>query len=638
MQLTMDNRVFVALSSAMLLALASCSSDPDYSGYGTGTGTGSISTTGTFSAGMLSGQTVVGDADLTSFDVALNTASLSESETVPTSDTDEHYEDFIENWTTSFNTITIAYNGSTATVSNNVDGVTISQDGAHVTAIVNKKNVNFVLSGTSSDGSLKVYSEKKFGIKLNGVTLTNPSGSAINIQKGSDGGKRCYLQVADGTTNTLKDGTTYTMKDDEDQKGVIFSEGKILISGKGSLEINAVGKSGIASDDYVYIRPNTNISITASKTDGIKTNDAIYIAGGVVNISCTYAAGKGLNTDGLVQVSGGRTTIITSGGAEYDSSSADISSSACVNSDSVVNVSGGELLLKSTGTAGKGIKADQTLNVTGGTIKVITTGKMYTASNRDTSSPKGIRVGDKSTSTGQINISGGDICVRCTGGEGSEGIESKNAISISGGTVQSYCYDDAINAAKNITISGGNVYGYATNNDGIDSNGTLTISGGVVFASGTTQPEEGLDCDQNTFTITGGVIVGLGGTSSTPTTNYCKQVSVLTSTSLSQGALVSVCNASGECLFAFKCPRTYSSATMLLSSPGMTQGSTITLCSAGTLTGGSNFQGLITGGTLSDYSTLSTVSLSSMVNGSTSGMGGGNQSGGMGGQMGGFGR
>ena len=36
------------------------------------------------------------------------------------------------------------------------------------------------------------------------------------------------------------------------------------------------------------------------------------------------------------------------------------------------------------------------------------------------------------------------------------------------------------------------------------------ISGGMVVACGTTSPEEGIDCDQNTFTITGGTVTANG--------------------------------------------------------------------------------------------------------------------------------
>ena len=84
-----------------------------------------------------------------------------------------------------------------------------------------------------------------------------------------------------------------------------------------------------------------------------------------------------------------------------------------------------------------------------------------------------------------------------------------------------------MNASKSIVINGGNIYCYSSGNDGVDSNGTLTITGGTIVSIGTTSPEEGFDCDQNTFKITGGTILGIGGGTSTPTSSVCTQRTVI---------------------------------------------------------------------------------------------------------------
>ena len=86
-------------------------------------------------------------------------------------------------------------------------------------------------------------------------------------------------------------------------------------------------------------------------------------------------------------------------------------------------------------------------------------------------------------------------------------------ITVTGGTVASYAGDDAINvgissennkgntyAGKGkVAIKGGTVYACSTSNDAIDANGTISISGGVVVACGDLPPEDGFDCDQNSF-------------------------------------------------------------------------------------------------------------------------------------------
>ena len=568
--------------------------------------------------------------DLTSFDISIDKTALEETETVPTSG--DEAEDYLEN-NTFTDEIGIAFNGSSATVSGSVDGVTVTVDGADVVVNSSVKNVCYTVSGTTTDGFLKIYSDKKFELKLNGVSITNPDGAAINIQSK----KRGYIVLVDGTENTLTDGTKYSdATDDEDMKACFFSEGKMLFSGKGTLNVYGNCKAGIRSDDYILFRPGNNVYVKATAGNAIKANDALYIKGGVLNVEVSAAASKGLSSDGLVQIDGGRTTAITTGTGAYDSDEQDVSGCAGVKADSIFVMNGGALYCKSTGAGGKGISTDQTLTVTGGTIKVITTGKQYTYGSLDTSA-KGIK------SDEAMYLQGGTIMVRCTGGEGSEGIESKSTMDISGGTVMAYCYDDAINSSKAMTISGGQVFAMGTNNDGIDSNATLTISGGVVIASGTTVPEGGFDCDENTFAVTGGTLIGIGGTTSTPTTSATSQpVIVFGGSSISAGQYLTLASADGTNILAFNVPRDYSTQgyTFVVSAPGMSKGSTYTITSGAAVESTTNFCGYCAGATVSGGTQLASLTLSSMVTSYnySGGQGGGNQPGGGGNQPGGGGR
>ena len=575
-------------------------------------------------------------SDLTSMDISIDESALSEEETIPTDESAEDYEDYIEN-NEFTNNVTIAFNGTSASYSGDVDGVTITVSGADVIVNSEAKKVKYTVTGTTTDGFLKIYSEKKFALALDGVDITNPDGAAINIQSS----KRGYIILSDGTTNTLTDGTSYSdATDDEDMKATLFSEGKLLFSGSGALKVYANCKAGIRSDDYVFFRPGNNVYVKATAGNAIKANDAIYIKGGVINVETSAAASKGLSSDGLVQIDGGRTTAITTGTGALDDDGTDVSGCACVKADSIFVMNGGALCCKSTGAGGKGINADQTLTVNGGTIKVVTTGAQYVYQRLDTSA-KGIKSG------GAMYLNGGNIMVRCTGGEGSEGIESKSTLDITGGNIMSYCYDDAINSSKALTISGGNIFAMGTNNDGIDSNSTLTISGGLVIASGTTTPEAGFDCDENTFTITGGTLIGIGGTTSYPTQSVTTQpVVILGGSSISSGDYITLTDNDGNNIFSFSSPRSYSQQgyTLVVSSPKLSQGSSYTLSTGATVSGGSSFCGYTTDATVNGGSTLASLTLSSIIttynysggNGGGNGNGGG-QPGGGGGQPGGNG-
>lgn len=253
---------------------------------------------------------------------------------------------------------------------------TIEKDGGHVTVMAHTK-CNYVLKGASADGSFKLYTDKKCIVTLSGVDITNPSGAAINIQKGIDGGKRTFLVIAKGTRNFLCDGETYSKKlypgtqEEEDEKGTVFSEGKICVSGSGYLSVSAKGKNAIACDDYLYLHVGPQITVTPSAGyDGIKAKDGLYIAGGVLNISCSGNAAKGLNTEGVMEVSGGRTTVISTS-IPLENADNTVSEPYCVKCDSTFSMTGGALILSASKQGGNGIYVKDKLSFSDGTIKMV---------------------------------------------------------------------------------------------------------------------------------------------------------------------------------------------------------------------------------------------------------------------------
>ena len=551
--------------------------------------------------GGFGGQTS-GTDDLEEFDVTIDTSALSEHETIPAED-----EDYVENsdFTTS---ISITYDNTTAIVSGSVEGVEVTVDGADVTVNSSVKGIEYVLTGTSSDGCFKVYSDKKFKLTLDGLTLTNNDGAAINIQSK----KRIFVELADGTTNNLTDGSKYNKVEDEDMKATLFSEGQLIFSGKGTLNVTGKGKHGIASDDYVRFRPGNVININASAGNGVKANDAIIIEGGVLNVEVSDTASKGLSSDGYVEVNGGRTTVITTGDGEYEEDENDTSACAGIKSDSIFTMNGGELWLKSTGSGGKGISSDQDIVINDGTLRIITTGKRFTYSSSLHSSAKGIK------SDTDLTINGGDIRVKTTGGEGSEGIEAKGVMTINGGIVEVSAYDDALNSASHMYLNGGNIYAYSTNNDGIDSNGNLYVKGGVILAIGSSQPECGIDANEEegySVEISGGTLLSMGGGTSYPNARS-SQASISFNGSIENGNYLSI-NTEGKSLMAYEVTRTYGGgATFLISSPDLKNGTSYTISSGGTFTGGSYWHGLIIGVTVSkEGSTLCNVNATATAGG-----------------------
>ena len=296
--------------------------------------------------------------------------------------------------TATVNTNYIDYSGSSVNVTGDNNGyVTVSGADVTVNTGTDTDSLLLVLSGSTADGSLLVYRQKKYGILLNGVTIGNQDGPAINNQCS----KSLYMMVADGTTNSLTDGTTYTTQS-YDQKGALFSEGQIYFSGTGSLSVTGNYKHAIACDDYIVF-DEAAVTATTSAGSGIKVKDGLWINGGTLNIATTADGGRGIRCDSTVIVTGGNTTITTSGDCKIESVDgvADTTSAACIKCDYAFTMTDGTLTMTSTGDGGKGINCDQDITVSGGTFVAKTTGS------NDDAKPKAVK-----SDTGII-VSGGSF-------------------------------------------------------------------------------------------------------------------------------------------------------------------------------------------------------------------------------------
>lgn len=550
-----------------------------------------------------------------------------DEENVTPNDNKDVDDDFVTNSQniSPTNAVTIAFDGSSVTVNNPYasNGVAVTQDKAGV--VIKSTNtsaeVNYVLSGKTSDGYVKIYSDYKFGLIFNGVSIINTYGPAINIQSG----KKVSVTLVDQTANRLVDGGAYPTKGDEDQKATFFSEGQLIFGGSGSLSVYGSRKHAICSDDYVQIDGGT-ITVPRSISDGIHANDYVevnggtldfapgsdgidsegYVAinGGTLKMNVSGDGAKCIKSVGDMTIAGGNMTLTIPGNAYYDTSDSDIKSAAGMKCDANMTVSGNAVMnITATGTGAKGINVDGKLTFNGGTINVTTSGGQFKYGKDDTA-------GKAIKSDGDLVINDGAITVKTSKTE-AEGIESKSTITINGGRIEVEAYDDCINVSKNITINGGYVYCISSTNDGIDSNGTLTVTGGVVISAGAGSPEEGFDCDNNQFKITGGILIGTGGATSKPTESVCTQRTLLYGASLQANSILHIESSTGTDILTFKLSK--ASATTLFSSKDLASGTTYTIYTGGSISGGTEFHGLYTGATYTKGTSASSFTPSSMV-------------------------
>ena len=164
-----------------------------------------------------------------------------------------------------------------------------------------------------------------------------------------------------------------------------------------------------------------------------------------------------------------------------------------------------------TSAVGDGISCNEYFLMESGEINISGVGDEGIQCEIDGDSSTGETTDHEDEDSGNIYIEGGTLIVTSPK---SEGIETKGALNITGGQVIVNSYDDAINAAQDLTISSGYVYARSTNNDGIDANGNCYIKGGVIYAIGSSSPEVAIDAnseEQKKLYVQGGTIVAIGG-------------------------------------------------------------------------------------------------------------------------------
>lgn len=317
-------------------------------------------------------------------------------------------------------TIYINYDGNNALVDlGHAKGVTYEANGAHVT--INNTNTSeemeFVLAGTSTNGSLTYNGSYKCKFILNGLTLTSKTGAAIDIESG----KRSDLILMEGTTNTLEDAALGT------QKACLYCDGHLEISGGGSLIVAGNSKHAIATNEYMQLKKTTGtITITKAASDAIHAEQYFQMNGGVLNISGMVGDGiqaeakvnKVVENNGEVIIKGGSITIaVTSNDTKG------------IKSDTDIHISGGTFNIAASGAGSKGISCNGNMfineddNTT--TMTITASGRIYTDADDNDSRCMGIKV------DGNLTISAGTITVYNTG-SGSRGIKIDGTYTKSG--------------------------------------------------------------------------------------------------------------------------------------------------------------------------------------------------------------
>ncbi len=462
----------------------------------------------------------------------------------------------------------INLSGSGATVSGS--GVTVENGNITITSVG-----SYIISGTLTDGSIKVNCSEKGTVRLilNGASISSSSTAPVVVEEA----KKVLVTLADGTTNTITDKTRQSV-DDEDFSSAVYSKADLVFNGSGTLNVNAGYRNGIKSTDDLKVVSGT-FNITSNE-DGIIGKDLLGIKDGKFTIK---SGSDGMKSTYDTDTSKGNIVIT---GGEFDITA----SNDGIHCNEDILISGGNLTISS---GDDGVHADDNLQVDGSTIDI----------KKCCEGLEGV----------QITLNDGDISIVAS----DDGINAADGSSSSGMGMGGFGGGQASSSDSSVllTINGGNIFVNA-GGDGLDSNGNIVMNGGNVTVLGpTSDGDTALDFD-GAFTINGGVLMAFGssGMLETPTSAQNGCCIVTTLGTVSANSAFSLMDSSGNVIMSYTPTKNYASA--IVYSSDIKNGSTYTV------TAGSTTQSI-------------TVNSNVTTNGVSGGFGGGQNGGFGGGQRGG---
>lgn len=451
------------------------------------------------------------------------------------------------------------------------------------------------LTGTISNGLIKVNTSGNVKIILNNASITNNSGPAIYIAEAGD----VIIETTAGSKNIVEDGSTYTGYE-TDVIGTIFSHDDITFQGTGTLQVTSNNEDAIVGKDDLKIVSGTYI--INSKDDGIRGKDSVYIQDGNFTITSKGDAIKSTNDTDVekgyiliekgtfnitsdldaiqaqtkLSIKDGTFTIKTGGGSANASSSKDwgkwgnyttTSSSAkglkagdnlvigkgtfdfntsddAIHCNSYVGIKAGTISIAS---GDDGIHADKELIIDSGTINI-------------TKSYEGLEAAKMTINSGIINISSSDDGINIAGGNDSSATNRPGENSYSSS-------EDNI-----LTINNGTIYVNATG-DGIDVNGSAFINGGTITVDGPTNNGNGvLDYDRS-FAVNGGTFLAGGASGmmqsiSSSSTQY--NLAIVFTSTYDSSDKITITDSSGNIIVTYQSNKSYNS--LVVSTPKFKKG------------------------------------------------------------------
>lgn len=503
-------------------------------------------------------------------------------------------------------------------------GSSVEGEGASVRdgSVVIESAGTYVVSGSLSNGSIQVAAgeQDKVQIVFDGADIRCEDGPAVLVSAAD----KCFITLAEGSSNSLSDGSSYTLADGEDEpNATVYSKADLTFNGTGSLTVVGSYRHAVCSKDDLVITGGT-YDLTAVE-DALHGKDCVKIADGSFSIDAGEDGIASTNDEdadrGFVSIDGGTFSLVAAddgiqavryvrlAGGSLDMQVED----DAVHSDADALVSGGffsvvagddafhaEGSMTAQGatievsSCYEGIEGEQ-VYLQGGDVHIVADDDAVNAASASTSEEAaadagGMQEGAPGQDGGlaaeppdagsQPPAGSGDAAESAratqggldsalqgaTGPSGQPGVDERGAAPQTGpaeggaGMGDSSCV---------IEISDG-YYVFESGGDTLDSNGSISITGGVTLAQSTVGTDDYVIDYDIEATIDGGTLVALGGTGMAQNLMSGSQAFAMTSIDGTAGKTVSVVDEASSVLASFTAPRAF--ATAVVSAPGMQDG------------------------------------------------------------------
>ena len=330
-------------------------------------------------------------------------------------------------------TVYLIYSQSNVSIVNPFanEGVSITTSGSNVTVSSTKANVPYVVSGTSTNGSLTLYSTSAFNLTLNSLSLASTSTAAVNIASNVNVALtlKGVSSIADGANSAIN--------------GALYAAGNLTVNGTGTLQVTGNAKHGISVEGTLTVNAGTinildtdsdgihgssnliwnggTLDIVSAGSDGLDISGSVTIQNGDLSINTTAESQRGIKVSGVFTMNDGTLTVHNSG-----------QDGKGIKGDGLININGGHLTIEHSGDMSKGIKCDADITITGGTFDITSSGSTVLESVDNQNVPAYCTAIKCDT---DIHITGGDFTITLpTTNHGGKGISADGSITIDGGT------------------------------------------------------------------------------------------------------------------------------------------------------------------------------------------------------------